>query len=192
MYAHNIQSLGEISRLFDVLLAREPVFTFYLFVAIIRSRRDELLRTRPTTPTCCTPSSPGLPTPLNLEALIRSAADLERAHPPASLPSWSRVSRFSVLKTALLLPEPPEDGQWYFDQHVAEIERAKKRQERIRQARAVVQRLRRPAQRALGVARPDRRGCHPTPPASMGPVGILARYLNGSSRAASFMHRVLV
>jgi hypothetical protein len=34
LYAHDIQAYGDIARLFDVLLAREPVFSIYLFAMV--------------------------------------------------------------------------------------------------------------------------------------------------------------
>ena len=34
LYAHNIQEYGDIARLFDVLLAREAVFSVYLFAVV--------------------------------------------------------------------------------------------------------------------------------------------------------------
>jgi hypothetical protein len=36
LYAHDIQEYGDIARLFDVLLARETVFSMYLF-AVVRA-----------------------------------------------------------------------------------------------------------------------------------------------------------
>ncbi|KAL3955280.1 hypothetical protein ACCO45_010843 [Purpureocillium lilacinum] len=43
MYAHNIEAYHDIARLFDVFLAREPVFTIYVFAQIVMDRRDEIL-----------------------------------------------------------------------------------------------------------------------------------------------------
>ncbi|KAK4035370.1 rab-GTPase-TBC domain-containing protein [Parachaetomium inaequale] len=100
MYAHDITTLGEITRLFDVLLARDPVFTVYLFAAIIRSRRAELFDTPPDEPEMLHSILSKLPVPLDLEGLIAQAVALERDVPPRRLPSWRRgVSRWSVLKT---------------------------------------------------------------------------------------------
>jgi hypothetical protein len=42
MYAHDVQSYGDIARVFDALLARETVFSVYMFAAIVLSRADEL------------------------------------------------------------------------------------------------------------------------------------------------------
>ena len=43
LYAHEIQEYSDIARLFDFLLAHEPVISIYLFAAIILSRRESLL-----------------------------------------------------------------------------------------------------------------------------------------------------
>src|SRR5690606_32154102 len=40
MYAHIIEEYGDIARLFDVLLAREPGFSIYMFAQIVISRRE--------------------------------------------------------------------------------------------------------------------------------------------------------
>lgn len=45
MYAHDVQSLGAIARLFDVMLARSPAFSLYLFAAIVRAHRAALFAT---------------------------------------------------------------------------------------------------------------------------------------------------
>jgi hypothetical protein len=42
MYAHDIQEYGDIARLFDVLLAREVVFSVYLFAVV--SKFEEHLK----------------------------------------------------------------------------------------------------------------------------------------------------
>ncbi|KXX82128.1 GTPase-activating protein gyp10 [Madurella mycetomatis] len=102
MYAHDITTLGEIARLFDVLLARDPVFTVYLFAAIVRCRRAELFETPPDEPEMLHSILSKLPAPLDLEGLIAEAGELERKFPPERLPAWRRISRWSVLKTARL------------------------------------------------------------------------------------------
>jgi hypothetical protein len=99
MYAHDITTLGDIARLFDVLLARDPVFTVYLFAAMVRSRRAELFETPPDEPEMLHSILSKLPVPLDLEGLIAQAGELERRFPPEKLPSWRRISRWSVLKT---------------------------------------------------------------------------------------------
>ncbi|KAJ4300466.1 GTPase-activating protein gyp8 [Collariella sp. IMI 366227] len=66
MYAHDITSQGEIARLFDVLLAREPVFTVYLFAAMVCARREELFDTPRDEPEMLHSILSKLPTPLDL------------------------------------------------------------------------------------------------------------------------------
>lgn len=102
LYAHDIQDYGDIARLFDFLLAREPVVAIYLFAAIILSRKEELLDIPVEEPEMLHFTLSKLPCPLNLDAHIASAAQLFEDHPPESLPfgAWKRISRASVLKTS--------------------------------------------------------------------------------------------
>ncbi|KAK0735888.1 rab-GTPase-TBC domain-containing protein [Apiosordaria backusii] len=100
MYAHDITTLGEITRLFDILLSRDPVFSLYLFAAIVRSRRGELLGIPEDEPEMLHSVLSKLPQPLDLEGLITSAVALEKEFPPEGLRSWRReIGRWSVLKT---------------------------------------------------------------------------------------------
>ncbi|KAK4145890.1 rab-GTPase-TBC domain-containing protein [Dichotomopilus funicola] len=100
MYAHDVTTQGEIARLFDVLLARDPAFTVYLFAAIVCARRTELFDTPPDEPEMLHSILSKLPVPLDVEGLITRAVELERQVPPESLPAWRKgVSRWSVLKT---------------------------------------------------------------------------------------------
>ncbi len=151
MYAHNIQSLGDIARVFDVLLAREPIFSLYLFVAIICGRRDELWEVEDNETAELTYILSKLPKPLDLESLIWKASDMAYTYPPADLPGWSRLSRYSVLKTALA-PESEREAQQHFQAHAKEIAATKRRREQLRRVRALALRFRRPAQRAFGIA----------------------------------------
>jgi len=125
MYAHDITTLGEIARLFDVLLAREPVFSVYMFAAIVRSRRDELFDTPQDEPEMLHSILCKLPRPLNLEALISAARVLFEAHPPEQLRAWRTISRASVLRTArhpeAYATQSMADGYDYFERQVAEL-----------------------------------------------------------------------
>ncbi|KAK3306629.1 rab-GTPase-TBC domain-containing protein [Chaetomium strumarium] len=156
MYAHDITSLGEIARLFDVLLAREPVFTVYLFAAIVRSRRDELFDTPPDEPEMLHSILSKLPVPLDLEGLIAAALRLQKEVPPEQLPAWKRISRWSVLKTNHSSNSRGGDGrgggggggeqrveQWrmYFERQVEELRWEEKKE----RARKWVWKHRRPA-----------------------------------------------
>ncbi|KAH8889786.1 hypothetical protein GQ53DRAFT_651850 [Thozetella sp. PMI_491] len=124
MYAHDITTLGEIARLFDVLLAREPVFTVYMFAAIVRSRREELFDTPSDEPEMLHSILSKLPSPLDLEALIGSATELSKSHPPETLRAWRAISKASVLKTARdgAVDQSMEDGRIFFDRQVAELQ----------------------------------------------------------------------
>lgn len=142
MYAHDITTLGEITRLFDVLLARDPVFTVYLFAAIVLRRRAELFDMPAEEPEMLHSILSKLPTPLSLDARIAEAADLLRRFPPEGLPSWRHISRYSVLKTARAGAPPPrgvargmpplEQGRLLFERQVAELQSAEAR-DRARQ-----------------------------------------------------------
>ena len=134
MYAHDVTSLGEIARLFDVLLAREPVFSVYLFAAIVRRRRAELFDTPADEPEMLHSILSKLPADLDLDALIAAAVRLADEHPPASLPSWRRgISAHSVLKTARTVDDcasqSMEDGERFFRGQVREMEMAARRRE---------------------------------------------------------------
>jgi hypothetical protein len=151
MYAHDITTLGEISRLFDVLLAREPVFSVYMFAAIVRSRRAELFETPRDEPEMLHSILCKLPRPLDLESLITAACALFHAHPPESLGAWRTISRASVLRTARLpdacATQSMADGQAFFERQIAELRWLERRDKLME----VLWRYRRPA-RSLGLA----------------------------------------
>lgn len=130
MYAHDITTLGEITRLFDVLLSKEPVFTIYLFAAIVRNRRQELFETPEDEPEMLHSILSKLPVPLDLEGLIRDAGELMERFPPEKLPQWKRISRWSVLKTRGR--GSIEEGEEYFERHVLELEWKEKRDKVIK------------------------------------------------------------
>ncbi|KAK3491676.1 rab-GTPase-TBC domain-containing protein [Neurospora crassa] len=130
MYAHDITTLGEITRLFDVLLAREPVFSVYMFAAIVRSRREELFETPEDEPEMLHSILSKLPQPLDLEGLIGDTVALFEKYPPERLPSWRwGISGSSVLKTARegfdknkgATGQTMEDGKRFFDRQVREL-----------------------------------------------------------------------
>ncbi len=151
MYAHDITTLGEISRLFDVLLAREPVFSVYMFAAIVRSRRAELFETPHDEPEMLHSILSKLPNPLNLEALIASARVLFEAHPPERLAAWRSISRASVLRTARDADEcatqSMDDGHAFFMRQVVELHWVERRDKVLE----TLWRYRRPA-RTVGIA----------------------------------------
>lgn len=102
LYAHDIQEYSDIARLFDFLLAREPVVAIYLFAAMILSRKKELLEIPVDEPEMLHFTLSKLPCPLDLDGHISSAVQLFNDHPPDSLPFkvWKNISRYSVLKTS--------------------------------------------------------------------------------------------
>ena len=102
LYAHDIQEYSDIARLYDFLLAREPVVSIYLFAAIILSRKKELLEIPLEEPEMLHFTLSKLPQPLDLDGHILRAEQLFRDHPPESLPHgmWRQISPYSVLKTS--------------------------------------------------------------------------------------------
>ncbi|ROW15249.1 hypothetical protein VPNG_02950 [Cytospora leucostoma] len=153
MYAHDVQSLGEITRLFDVLLAREPVFSVYMFAQIVLDRRAELFETPADEPEMLHSILSKLPRDLDLDRLVARTSALAARRPPESLgPAWSRgISANSVLKTArstrACAGQSADVGEYYFSQQVLELQRAEARERVVK----VLWRYRRPAA-AVGFA----------------------------------------
>ena len=102
LYAHDVEDYDDIARLFDFLLAYEPVVSIYLFSAIILSRKKELLEIPIDEPDILHVTLSKLPRPLDLEGLISFSLRLFNDCPPESLPSpaWKRIPPSSVLKTS--------------------------------------------------------------------------------------------
>ncbi|CAI7575495.1 unnamed protein product [Penicillium bialowiezense] len=102
LYAHDIQEYSNIARLFDFLLAREPVVAIYLFAAMILSRKKELLEIPEDEPEMLHFTLSKLPNPLDLDGHILRATQLFEDHPPESLPlgAWKNIPWCSVLKTS--------------------------------------------------------------------------------------------
>ncbi|PQE33246.1 gtpase-activating gyp10 protein [Rutstroemia sp. NJR-2017a WRK4] len=151
MYAHDIQEYGQIARLFDVLLAREAVFSVYMFAQIVLQRSAELFETPADEPEMLHSILSKLPQPLDLESIISKTVQLFNDHPPESLRSWSSISASSVLKTARwseqVVNQTLGDGERFFAQQVKELEWAAKREEILK----MLWKYRRPA-KAVGVA----------------------------------------
>lgn len=133
MYAHDIQSYSSIARLFDALLAREQIFSVYMFAQIILNRREELFDTPDSEPEMLHSILSKLPQPLNLERLITDTAVLFQKHPPEKLRSWRRVSDASVMKTArdvsACAAQSMEDGRRFFDTQLKELQWEDRRKE---------------------------------------------------------------
>ncbi|KAK2758181.1 hypothetical protein FQN54_004025 [Arachnomyces sp. PD_36] len=145
LYAHDIQEYREITRLYDFLLAHEPVVAIYLFAAIILSRKKELLEIPLEEPEMLHFTLSKLPQPFDLEGLISSAILLYETKPPESLPSrpWRKISLYSVLKTSrdLFTKRSPEDAEELFEKQAQQLRREEFREKAI----SVAWRYRRPA-----------------------------------------------
>lgn len=144
MYAHDIQEYGDIARLFDVFLAREAVFSVYMFAQIVLQRSDELFETPAHEPEMLHSILSKLPKPLDLEALIANTVRLIKNHPPGSLKTWPLISQYSVLKTSCYpdhtASQTLEDGEMYFKKQVTELQWAEQREKVL----SVIWKYRRP------------------------------------------------
>ncbi|KAF4340340.1 TBC domain protein [Fusarium beomiforme] len=169
MYAHNIEAYQDIARLFDVFLAREPVFTVYVFAQIILDRRNEIFEI--DEPDMLHIILGKVPTKMDLDELIIKSADLFEQHPPETLSYWRRISNFSALKTArdieACAKQTMEEGSELFVKQVNELH-WQEMQDRIKLA---LWRYRRPV-KTVGMALV---------------VGALAFYLR---RNPSLIHRI--
>ena len=127
LYAHDIQEYSDIARLFDFILAHEPIMAIYTFAAIIVSRRTELLDIPLDEPEMLHFTLSKLPQPLDLEELISSTLTLFERHPPEKLPylTWWRISPNSVLKTSRSLDEKQslEQGEALFRSQARQLQR---------------------------------------------------------------------
>lgn len=136
MFAHNVQRYGDIARLFDALLAREQVFSIYIFARIVLRRRAELVALDEPDVLHFTVSK--IPQDLDLESVIAEAAALFDAHPPESLRSWRRVSKASALKTArdvkVCAAQSLGDGRAFFKRQMREMRWAERREKVLRAA----------------------------------------------------------
>lgn len=123
MFAHNIERYQDIARLFDVLLAREPAFSLYLFAQILLDRQDEILEIEE--PDILHVILGKVPANMDLDQLIIDSVSLFNRHPPDKLPAWRSISSASVLKTARDVDHSDEQtmasGRLYFEQQAKEI-----------------------------------------------------------------------
>lgn len=127
LYAHDIQEYSDIARLFDFILAHEPVMAIYTFAAIIISRRSELLGIPVDEPEMLHFTLSKLPQPLDLEELISSTLGLFQRHPPEHLPrfTWWKICSNSVLKTSRSLDDKQslEHGEALFHSQARRLQR---------------------------------------------------------------------
>ena len=151
MYAHDVQEYGDIARVFDVLLAREGVFSLYMFAQIVLQRADELFEIPSDEPEVLHSVLSKLPSPLDLETLIQGTIKLFEEHPPETLRSWRSISNSSVLKTVRSAEQAArqslEEGRMFFDKQVKELQWVEKREKAL----ATMWKYRRPA-RTVGIA----------------------------------------
>ncbi|KAK1699673.1 GTPase-activating protein gyp10 [Colletotrichum godetiae] len=132
MYAHDIQAYGDIARLFDTLLTREPVFSIYMYVQIVLNRRDELFDQEEDDPSMLHLILSKVPQKMDLDALITSTIALYERYPPESLPQWRKISKASSLRTARSVEEcskqTMDEGYTYFQKQLAELKALERRQ----------------------------------------------------------------
>lgn len=135
LYAHDIQEYSNIARLFDFLLAREPVVAIYLFAAMILSRKKELLEIPEDEPEMLHFTLSKLPCPLDLDGHILHATQLFEAHPPESLPlgAWKHIPWCSVLKTSR---DPHqkynvEDAVYFFGKQSRQVRNEERRKQAL-------------------------------------------------------------
>ncbi|KAI9739255.1 MAG: hypothetical protein M1834_007468 [Cirrosporium novae-zelandiae] len=135
LYAHDIEEYGDIARLFDFLIAHEAIITIYLFVAIVLSRKSELLGVPLDEPEMLHSILSKLPKPLDLEVFISRTMELYTKFPPESLPwgAWRQISLNSVLKTTRdpLARQTLEDGEWFLEEQKIELRWQKRRADAI-------------------------------------------------------------
>ncbi|KAJ9607328.1 GTPase-activating protein gyp8 [Cladophialophora chaetospira] len=145
LFAHDIYNYGDISRLYDFLLAHEPIMSIYLFAAVTISRRSELLEMPPDEPDMLTFVISKLPQTFDIDARIQDALSLFAKHPPQTLPGfvWWRLSQYSVLKTSRRISQPQslEEAEILCHKQVQQLHR----QESMRKNALLVYKYRKPA-----------------------------------------------
>lgn len=136
LYAHDIQEYSDIARLYDFILAHEPVVAIYMFTAIVMSRRTELLEIPVEEPEMLHFTLSKLPQPLDLESLISSTVQLFSRYPPQKLHRliWWRISSHSVLKTSRNIKEKQSlrRGEELFLKQAAHLRREESRKKAIK------------------------------------------------------------
>ncbi|OAL64530.1 hypothetical protein A7C99_3964 [Trichophyton rubrum] len=135
LYAHDIEEYTHIARLYDFILAHEPVVSIYLFATIILSRKDELYDIPQDEPEMFHGVLSKLPRPLDLETLISNTVRIYQDHPPEKLPcgAWKSIPSYSVLKTLRNpgLQSTSDQARGYFHQQIRGLQRAKMRKDAV-------------------------------------------------------------
>ena len=145
LFAHDIYSYGDISRLYDFLLAHEPIMSIYLFAAVTISRRSELLEMPPDESDMLTFVISKLPQTFDIDARIQDALAIFRDHPPPTLPGfvWWRLSQYSVLKTSRRIRQPQtlEEAETLCQKQIQQL----RSQDLLRKRAKLVYKYRKPA-----------------------------------------------
>lgn len=102
LYAHDVEGLPDIARLYDFILAHEPVMIIYLFAALVINSREKLLELESGDHDMLHFTLSKLAQSLHVQALVDRSLEIYKAHPPETLPGrvWRRLSSYSVLKTS--------------------------------------------------------------------------------------------
>ncbi|RAK99109.1 TBC domain-containing protein [Aspergillus ibericus CBS 121593] len=135
LYSHDIQEYSDIARLFDFLLAQEPVVSIYLFAAIILSRKKELLEISVDEPEMLHFTLSKLPNPLDLDGLISRSMQLFDDYPPESLAfgAWKQIPDCSVLKSSrdLVKIQTTKDTVGLFEKQVRQLRYEERKEKTI-------------------------------------------------------------
>jgi TBC1 domain family member 20 len=149
LFAHVVPAYASISRLFDYLLAAPAAAPIYLFAAVIRSRREELLQLDPHDQDTLHFALSKVPQPLAFDSLVADADTLMRKYPPSTLgSSWRSLSRASTLRTApdavTVATQTLEQGEIWLKQQAAEAKRKAALQKTLSEARRTIWKVRKP------------------------------------------------
>jgi TBC1 domain family member 20 len=125
LFAHDIYNYTDIVRLYDFLLAHEPIMSIYLFAAVTISRRSELLEMPADESDMLTFVISKLPQTFDIDARVQDALALFRTNPPERLPGliWWRLSQYSVLKTSRHIEKHQslEDGERLCEKQISQL-----------------------------------------------------------------------
>ncbi|KAJ3162401.1 hypothetical protein HDU86_004881 [Geranomyces michiganensis] len=88
-YSHNLNDQARVARLFDFLLASNPLMPVYVAAAVVLTRKAALLAQEPEYSTIHHFLSQ-FPVDVNVEALVRQAQGMYAAHPPNALQSFAK------------------------------------------------------------------------------------------------------
>ncbi|KAF2668792.1 hypothetical protein BT63DRAFT_285480 [Microthyrium microscopicum] len=160
LYAHDVQSYTHITRLFDFILAAPATASLYLFTAVVRARRDDLLDIDPGDHDMLHVTLTKLPAhrQLDMDDLIEDACVLLKRHPPSSLGrAWRAVSSKSALKTVMVgapdvVAQSLEDGEAWLAEQTRQADRQARMHALYMSVSKTAWRWRRPAAFGLTLA----------------------------------------